>query len=313
MSLEAAEQYLIELLNQSRLDPVTAANEQGVSINSGVTKAMGGPLQTTPMQVLAPNAQLEAAAKEQSSYLLESGTFGHGGRGGSSLYDRIIDANYENPLTFRENLSLNQISQSNMATVVERHHSALFASAPHRAAILDENQSDIGIGLQSGQYRGRNSSMLTEVFGAQTGGRYVTGVAYKDSDRDDFYSIGEGLSGVAFQTANALTRTAAAGGYALDASGGTTSVSIIRDGTTLSTLSIDTSDGNAKLDLIAQNGSGYSLAVSTTTTLMTGISDAALLGAGNLNLSGYDSDNLLEGNRGNNILRGGKGDDVIKG
>ena len=313
MSLEAAEQYLIELLNQSRLDPVTAANEQGIGINSGVTKAMGGPLQTTPMQVLAPNTQLEVAANEQSDYLLESGTFGHGGRGGSSLYDRIIDVNYENPLTFRENLSLNQISQSNMATVVEKHHSALFASAPHRAAILDENQSDIGIGLQSGQYLGRNSSMLTEVFGAQTGGRYVTGVAYKDSDRGDFYSIGEGLSGVAFQTANALTSTAAAGGYALDASGGTTSVSIVRDGTTLSTLSIDTRDGNAKLDLIAQNGGGYSLAVSTTTTLMAGISDAALLGAGNLNLSGYDGDNLLEGNRGDNILRGGSGEDKLVG
>ena len=313
MTLSAAEQYLIELINQSRLDPLAAASAQGISLNNGVTAAMGGPLQTTPMQVLAPNVQLEEAANAQSSYLLESGEFGHAGRGGSTIHERIIAVDYESPRTFRENLSFTQNSQSNMATIVEGHHGALYESAPHRAAIFDENQSDIGIGLQSGDYRGRETSMLVEVYGAQRGGSYVTGVAYADRDRDDFYSLGEGISGVEFQAANALASSAAAGGYALDASGSDTSVSILVDGTTISTLSIDTSDGNAKLDLIAQNGGGYSLAVSTDTTLQTGVSDAVLLGSGNLELTGHSGDNTLEGNRGNNILRGSTGDDVLKG
>lgn len=313
MTLSAAEQYLIELINQSRLDPLAAASAQGISLNNGVTAAMGGPLQTTPMQVLAPNVQLEEAANAQSSYLLESGEFGHAGRDGSTIHERIIDVDYESPSTFRENLSFTQNSQSNMATIVEGHHGALYESAPHRAAIFDENQSDIGIGLQSGHYRGRETSMLVEVYGAQRGGSYVTGVAYADRDRDDFYSLGEGISGVEFQAANALASSAAAGGYALDASGSDTSVSILVDGTTISTLSIDTSDGNAKLDLIAQNGGGYSLAVSTDTTLQTGVSDAVLLGSGNLQLTGHSGDNTLEGNRGNNILRGSTGDDILKG
>lgn len=313
MTLNAAEQYLIELINQSRLDPTAAASEQGISLNNGVTSAMGGPLQTTPMQVLAPNIQLEAAANVQSSYLLESGSFGHTGEGGSSIDDRIVDTDYTYPLTYRENLSFSQGSLSNMTAVVQEHHDALYESALHRAAIFDENQSDIGIGLQSGTYRGHNTSMLAEVYGAQAGGHYVTGVAYTDSNRDNFYSIGEGLSGVEFKTTTAQTHSATAGGYALNASGNNTSLSIINDGTTISTLSIDTSDGNAKLDLIAQNGGGYSLAVSTDTTLETGVSDAVLLGAGNLELTGHDGDNFLEGNRGNNILRGSTGDDVLKG
>lgn len=314
MTLSASEQYLIELINQSRLAPLKEASAQGISLNNGVTSAMGGPIQTTPMQVLAPNAQLEAAANAQSSYLLAGGSyFGHTGAGGSTIHDRVAAVNYTNPFTFRENLSVAQGSTSNLAAVVEAHHDALYSSPGHRAGIFDENQSDIGIGLQTGQFRGQHASMLTEVFGAQVGGHYVTGVAYADSDRDDFYSIGEGLSGVAFQAANVQTTSAEAGGYALATSANSTSVSVVRDGTTLSTLSIDTSDGNAKLDLIAQNGGGYSLAVSTNTTLKSGVSDASLLGAADLNLTGHNGANLLEGNSGKNKLRGGDGDDVLKG
>lgn len=274
---------------------------------------MGGPLQTTPMQVLAPNVQLESAANNQSSYLLASDEFSHTGAGGTTLADRVADAGYRNPLIFRENLSAAQGPSSNLANVAENHHNALYESASHRAAIFDENQGDIGIGIQEGQFRGANTSMLTEVFGAQIGGRYVTGVTYADNDRDDFYSTGEGLSEVDFQSANMLVSSANAGGYALNASGDSTSVSIIRDGITLSTLSIDTSEGNAKLDLVLQNNGGYAVAVSKNTTLISGISDASLLGAGNLNLIGHSGANFLEGNGSKNKLRGNDGDDVLKG
>jgi len=315
MTLSAAEQYLIELINQSRLDPLTAAREQGISLNAGVTDAMGGQLQTTPMQVLAPNAQLEAAAKEQTSFLLAGGSyFGHDGDGGSTIYDRVADANYDNPRTFRENLSVVWGSLSDLEGVVNRHHDDLYESPSHRAAIFDENQSDIGISMQEGPFRGNSASMLTEVFGAQAGApHYVTGVAYADTDRDDFYSIGEGQSGIQFATDDAQTRSASAGGYALDADGNTTSVTISQDGTTLSTLSIDTSDGNAKLDVITQNNGSMSLAVSTNTTLISGIDDARVLGAANLNLTGHGGENTLEGNGAKNTLKGAGGDDLLKG
>jgi len=228
MTLSAAEQYLIELINQSRLDPTGAAREQGISLNDGVTDAMGGLLQTTPMQVLAPNVQLEAAAEQQSSFLLAGGSyFGHSGEGGSTIHDRVADANYETPRTFRENLSVLWGRLDDLEGVVNRHHDALYESPSHRAAIFDENQSDIGISLQEGPFRGNTASMLTEVFGAQAGApHYVTGVAYTDTDRDDFYSIGEGQSDIQFATEGAQTRSASAGGYALDADGNTTSVTI---------------------------------------------------------------------------------------
>lgn len=317
MTLSASEQYLIELINQGRLDPATAAREQGIGLNSGITRDLDrddGFLQSTPMQVVAPNVQLEAAAEAQSSYLLSGGSyFGHAGEGGSTIHDRVADANYANPLTFRENLAVIWGALNDLEGVVERHHDALYASAEHRAAIFDENQSDIGINMQEGSFQGNAASMLTELFGAQVGGRYVTGVTYTDADRDDFYSIGEGQSGLQFSTDGAQTRSASAGGYALTANGDTTSVSIMQDGVTLSTLSIDTSGGNAKLDVITHNNGDMSLAVSTDTTLMSGIDDAHVLGAGALNLTGHSGDNTLEGNGAKNKLKGAGGDDLLKG
>ena len=197
--------------------------------------------------------------------------------------------------------------------MVERHHDALYASPSHRAAIFDENQSDIGINMQEGSFRGNAASMLSELFGAQVGGRYVTGIVYADKDRDDFYSIGEGQSGFQFSTDGAQTRSASAGGYALDADGNSTSVSIVQNGVTISTLTIDTSDGNAKLDVITHNNGDLSLAVSTNTTLTSGIDDARVLGAGNLNLTGHSGNNTLEGNGTKNTLKGAGGDDILKG
>lgn len=155
--------------------------------------------------------------------------------------------------------------------------------------------------------------MLTELFGAQVGGRYVTGVVYTDTDRDDFYSIGEGQSGIQFSTDGAQTRSASAGGYTLDADGDTTSVSIMQYGVTPATLSIDTSDGNAKLDVITHNNGDMSLAVSSNTTLMSGMDDAKVLGAAGLNLTGHSGDNTLEGNGAKNKLKGASGADLLKG
>ena len=137
MTLSASEQYLIELINQSRLDPVAAAKAQGISLNSGITSAMGGTIDATRMQILAPNVQFESAADAQSSYLLSGGNyFGHTGASGSIIHDRVADTNYEKPLTFRENLSVLWGGLRDREGVVNRHHDELYKSPSHRATIL---------------------------------------------------------------------------------------------------------------------------------------------------------------------------------
>ena len=104
MGLSAAEQYLLELINRARLDPQAEANRYGVGLNSGL---QSGTIDTQAKQVLAPNAQLEAAALGHSNWMLDADTFSHTGSGGSSPGARMTAAGYDftGSWTWRENLA----------------------------------------------------------------------------------------------------------------------------------------------------------------------------------------------------------------
>lgn len=166
MTLSANEQYMLELINAERLDPVSAAAEHGIPLNQGITAAHGGQIQTAPMQVLAPNAVLENLAVGHSEWMVDTHTFGHGGAGSLGIGGRIAGSQYVGPLTFRENLSAVGTSGRSETQVINAHNDNLYASAPHRAAIFDENQSEIGIGIVTGRVQSLTGSVVTQVFGA---------------------------------------------------------------------------------------------------------------------------------------------------
>lgn len=317
MALSASEQYLLELINRARLDPLAEAERYGIDLNDGLAK---GQIDDAPLQALAHNSSLSEAAEGHSTWMLETNTFAHEGEGGSSAGARISDSGFKfsGASTWAENLAwTGTTGDISLEAAISQHHKGLFLSSGHRVNTFSTNVREVGLAQVEGTYTMNgvtyNSSMLTENLALSGNDVFITGVAYRDKDRDDFYSIGEGLSGVTFKTSGSNDSSASAGGYAIDTTGNSAVISIVRDGKTLSKLSIDTSDGNAKLDLIAENGGGYSLAVSTDTNLKAGISDARLLGSGDLKLKGHSGDNLLEGNSGKNKLVGGSGDDTLKG
>jgi Ca2+-binding RTX toxin-like protein len=317
MPISASEQYLLELINRARLDPLAEAERYGVGLNDGLAD---GQIGDAPLQVLAHSSSLSVAADSHSTWMLETNTFAHEGEDGSSAGARIADSGYKfaGAWTWAENLAwTGTTGDISLEAAISQHHKGLYLSSGHRANTFSTNVREIGLGQVEGSYTLNgvtyNSSMLTENFALSGNDVFITGVAYSDKDRDDFYSIGEGLSGVTFKTNGSNDSSASAGGYAIDTTDNSSVISIVRDGNTLSKLSIDTSDGNVKLDLIAENGGGFSLAVSANTTLNSGISDARLLGAGDLNLKGHSGDNFLMGNSGKNKLVGGNGDDTLKG
>jgi len=92
MTVSAAEQYLLELINRARLDPQAEAARYGVSLNTGLA---AGTISGTPVQVLAHNTELERAAVDHSEWMLATNTFSHEGVGGSDPGDRIEAAGYE--------------------------------------------------------------------------------------------------------------------------------------------------------------------------------------------------------------------------
>ena len=313
MTVSAAEQYLIELVNRARLDPLSEAQRYGIDLNQNLSP---GTINASQKQVLAPNAFLEIAAQGHSEWLLATGRFSHTGENGSSVTQRIEAAGYtfSGRWSSGENLAFSASSAPiNLDQKIAEHHEGLFLSAGHRRNILEGTFQEIGVAQVAGPFtwngvRYNHASMLTENF-ASTGRQvFVTGVFYDDLNDDGFYSIGEGRWGSVGSDDSAVS-TAAAGGYALGVQAGSSVTVSLGNGTAWGVVTVDTSDGNAKLDLV----DGTHVLSSVNTRLMSGFTEASLLGISDLSLFGASGADRLSGNSGHNLLVGGWGDDTIMG
>lgn len=305
MTITASEQYLIEVINRARLDPVAEATRQGVALNEGLPTSTGySAVTATAKQVLAPIGDLDLSTTGHSNWMLSTGNFSHTGSGGSDHTDRIRAAGYDFAGAWHlgENLAMVPTSRGLSEGLMDWHQNALFESAPHRSNMLDSSYREIGIS----EVHTGSQSYVTENFGYQSTRIYVTGVAYTDSDHDHFYSIGEGRANLRIaQTGGKVTQTADAGGYALVAAQVSALAVEVGSGSALSKVVLNLSSGNVKLDVV----NGNMLHTSGHMTLVSGIADATLLGIGNLRLTGSGADNRLYGNAGANVLAGGGGDD----
>lgn len=314
MTLNAHEQYILELINRGRLDPLAEAARFGIDLNQGLSAGqIGGHTQ----QVLAANAQLSAAASAHSFWMMDTDTFSHTGEGGSRVYDRITDAGYQftGPYqTYGENLAYGgNTAGIDLNVQAEIRYNDLFLSAGHRRNTFNDSFREVGIAHEQGMYGRFHASMLTENFATSGTDHFVTGVAYDDTNGNDFYGIGEGRAGITFSADGASQTTGSAGGYGLGVTpDGTTRVTIRDGGTTLATLDVDTSSQNAKLDLV-RSGTTWEVFTSASLDLISGVSNAKLLGNDDLNLFGHSGANILTGNAGANRIDGENGNDRLFG
>ena len=318
MPLSAAEQYLLELINRARLDPLGEAARYGVDLNEGLD---AGRIGDAPLQVLAPNGSLSEAAESHSLWMLETNTFAHSGDEGSSAGVRMRDAGYvfAGAWEWAENLAwAGTTGTIDLEAAVLHHHEGLYRSSGHRANTFSANVREIGLAQVEGDYTLNgttySSSMLTENFSVSGEDVFITGVAYKDTDGDGFYSIGEGQTEVTLAVASAQDTTSAAGGYAIAiAPRDAATVRVDIGGETVATVLMDVSQGNGKLDVVTDTRGDMSLNLSVDATLLNGIGDGTLLGAGDLSLRGNNSRNVLTGNDGDNYLTGMRGRDYLYG
>lgn len=320
MTVTAAEQYLLELINRARLDPATEAARFGIALNQGLA---AGTIGTATQQVLAHDSQLELSAQRHSDWMLAADVFSHTGSGGSTATERMRAAGFEFSGSWRsgENLALSGTTGSlNLQAAITQHYDGLFRSAGHRANTLNAAFAEIGVAQVEGRFSQNgntfNASLLTENFARSGTDVFVTGVAYRDADGNRFYGIGEGRADIWVAADGPRVTTAAAGGYrsAVNADA-TTEVSVGTGTTTLATLVLDMSRGNVKLDVVTTAAGQYSLDLSGSATLVSGIATARLLGSADLTLTGSGAANRLTGNAGANVLGdgGGAGADVLTG
>lgn len=312
MTLNAEEQYLLELINRARLDPVAEAARYGIDLNQGLA---AGTLTGGSRQVLAANPRLEQAAVLHSRWMLDQDVFSHSGAGGSQPWHRATAQGYAYS-NIGENISWrgNYSGWIPGGTAVLLHHEGLFRSAGHRVNLLNDTFREVGIAREDGVFRSGgtnyNASMLTELFGRSGSLPILTGVVYSDLDQDRFYSIGEGRSGASFTVGSATAGSSAAGGYALSvAASAALAVAGVTPYGMRFTLTVDMSQGNVKLDLV----NGVEFLTSGSLALGTGIARATLLGLDDLQLFGSTAANTLTGNAGANRLVGFAGNDTISG
>lgn len=312
MTLTAAEQYVLELMNRARLDPLAEAARLGIDLNDGLAP---GTLRGGSRQVLAPNALLETSATNHSLWMFANDTYSHTGVNGSDAGERMTDAGYiwnawgEN-LDFYGHTRLAVVFDEATAELMAND---LFESAVHRENLLDGTYREVGIGAETDQITlggtTYNAALLTENFGLSGANRYLTGVAYTDTDEDDFYSVGEGVAGVVFTVGTQTGTTQAAGGYAVSAGSRAVTQVTGTSGDLSFSFKIDMSKGNVKVDLVddALFHSSGSIALGT------GVNDVELLGTGNLKATGNMAGNLMIGNSGGNVLTGLGGNDSMDG
>jgi len=308
MTLTAAEQLFLELVNRARLDPEAEAARQKIPLNQGVSRE----IDDDAKQALAPNAILERAAEGHSRWMLDTDTFSHTGTGGSSPRGRMEAAGYRltGDWATGENLSVSATTgRINLNAVVADQFNSLYASPSHRVGMMNEKYRETGVAQVEGVFTQQgtnfNASMITQKFGATGTQAFVTGVIYNDRDRNDFYSIGEGSSGVAVSAGSARAQSAAAGGYGLALRPGE-DVAVAIGG---ARLRVDLSDGNVKVDLV----NGNRILTSGDTVLVSGVREARLLGEEDLSLRGSNASEILRGNRGESELYGGGGNDTLHG
>ena len=311
MTLTANEQYFLELVNRARLDPAAEAARYGIDLNAGLAP---GTLNGTAKQVLAPDALLDLAAEAHSAWMLQADVFSHTGANGTDPGQRMTGAGYafSGSWTWGENIAWAGTTGSlDLASAVDGHHRGLFLSAGHRENILNGSFREIGIAQEAGSFTaGANTytaSMATQDFALSGTAVFLTGVVYRDTDHNDFYTIGEGVAGAGFTIAGATALSQAAGGYAL-ATAALDNVRVaVHQGATNAVVRVDFSGGNAKLDLVG----GNQFAASATLRLISGVTDAQLLGVAALDLFGNGAANHLLGNSGANRLDGNGGSDTL--
>lgn len=316
-TFSAQEQLMLELVNRARLDPNAEAKRLGITLNQGIA---AGSITAAAKQPLAGNTLLNDAARAHSQWMIDHDVFDHTGAGGTSPFQRMTTAGYTGFTAAGENIAFRGTTGTLPFTnFVAMQHDDLFLSVHgHRENILEPGFREIGIGAMTGVFSDGtgdyNSVLTTQDFGTRSSNPIVTGVAYDDTVvNDNFYSVGEGHSGITVtvaQTTSHATATEAAGGYAVTAAAGVADVTFSGGGlATDVTVGLTIGSANVKIDLV----DGHTIQSSASVTLEAGAKNLNLLGIASINGTGNALANVINGGSGNNKLVGGDGNDTLAG
>ena len=342
MPSTAEEQYLLELTNDARLNPLgdaaryissyapltsPQANIQSSLTYFGVSgsQLLAAYQALAAAQPLAFSDVLAAGARAHDQAMIAAGQQTHQAPGEADLGARFTNEGYayrsaaENVYAYAQD-----ILYAHAGFMVDWGGTAAtggMQSPPgHRTDIMNPALREVGLGVTdySNAATGLGPEVVTEDFGTTgASGSFLLGVAYADSDHNGFYSIGEGQAGLVVSVGGNSTASGASGGYTLatDLTGMQT-VSLSGaglSGTVTVRMALTDVSGNglnAKLDVI----DGSTLHLSNSGAVTGAVSTIQALGLQALTVSAADGiGRTLIGNAGGDTLVGGAGNDVVIG
>lgn len=302
---DAYEQLMLELINQARMDPAGefARLVTNVATQTGATANITSAIKffnvnlnelanqfnaLTPVAPLAWSDQLSQSATTHSQLMIANDLQSHNLPGEPSLGDRVKAAGFQ-VQTIGENIFLygEDALYSHAAFFIDWGNTATGIQSPpgHRNTIMDGANKEIGIGViaEGNPATQAGPNAITQHIGTSfTTQQKLVGVVINDTDNDNFYDIGEGVSGVTITVTGSngtfTTTTWDSGGYQIALANGNYSVTF--SGMNVNTTSnITISNSNVKLD--AETGG-----TETNNSGPTNGNDNFVLTSGNDNIDG---------------------------
>ena len=253
------EQLVLEYINRARADP----RAEGVRLRNDANYLWQNlPNATGPSAVgvrppLAMNKALLLSARFHNYDMYNNSFFGHQDMHYGSIPNRLLAFGYY-PWNWGENIA-GWGSPTAAEDMLMIDSDCLYSACGHRINLFSDYE-EVGIGWLA------TSRYLTQDFGSQNLGPFLVGVVYNDLNGNNFYDIGEGISGVTITpstgTYHAVSSTS--GGYAFPiATSGT--ITITASGSGLGSISktVSLTDANIKLDFTLQD---HSTSMTTTSS-----------------------------------------------
>src|SRR5436190_9299297 len=334
----AQEQLFLEYVNETRLDPlgnaaryITSYGGTARSADPDIDSALrffgvsGQALlqaftALTPVAPLAWSETLANAAQGHNAAMIAGDEQSHQLPGEPDLGARATAAGYnytnlgENVFAFADNPL-----QGHAGFMVDWGNgpNGMQSPAGHRDNIMNGAYREIGVAVtaETNAATSVGPLVVTEDLGRRSGaGAYVTGVAYNDTDGNDFYSVGEGLGSLNVSVSGAgAVASYASGGYSLFSSlTGARTVTLSGGGLAgpVNVVLNLAAGGAVKLDVV----SGTELKTSASAVVSGPVSVIEAIGVQGLSLTAADAGtHRLSGATGADTLVGGAGTDSLLG
>ena len=261
----AAEQLVLEYVNRARSNPIAEGQRLGIDIHEGLSN----PNLIGPRPPLAMNKILLSIAEAHTRDMYNRNYFSHNDPNGTTPFDRMTHAGY-NYLMAGENMAAG-VDQTAAALEDFMMVDSGTPGRPHRVNLLDLLNpypcasspcayAEIGIGYYGTVPTNGDglNSLITEDFGATSAGPFLLGVVYNDMNGNNFYDIGEGISGVTITTSlgSYYAISSSSGGYAIPVgTSGTITVTASGPGFGPFSKTVTLTGSNLKLDFTQQSSS----------------------------------------------------------